>query len=611
MKRKVYIIIQSIISFIAVAYQGINIVDGEYIWLDKFTEAFNGFGVSGMLIPLMILFFYYFIDEKISYEKNDKKFVNFSSVIFSLIMGIGKYYQYKVISLESDLILYFQISLIPIMIVGFYFLFIRVLKLLLYFIDKANVEKKATLNEIIFDKYYCITVIVSLILSYLPYLVAFYPASISYDGSYQIGEYLGQFMKTDHHPPFVTYFYGFFANLFEKTRNEVYLFIIIFTQLVLILISAILIFGLLKKCRIPYKFRWCILIFYSFLTFFPIYTVTIVKDSLYYPLTVIYTILLIYGLLFPKEYLCKISYYFKLTITLIFMVLIRNNGIYAFLLSFPLFIIICKNYRIQLGVVLVSVLLISSGVNQFYFNNGVKKLDFKIDMYTVMFQQTARYGAEHLEDVTMEEYKTLDEIFEYWRLPYEFNPRNADYAKNCLRVYENKNKYILEDRLDDYITIWAKQLRRHPLSYISSFIEGSYGYYYPDIKEAYEGLGWYKSINEAYNSFHFANSPKTAFLRSRLEEFSYLSRDLPFIGLFYSCGFYAWIVIGSIIYLITHKQLKQVIYLIPALVNILVCCVSPISGYIRYALPVIATAPIFMSLIYWNRKLGTTGDERK
>ena len=61
MKRKVYIIIQSIISFIAVAYQGINIVDGEYIWLDKFTEAFNGFGVSGMLIPLMILFFYYFL----------------------------------------------------------------------------------------------------------------------------------------------------------------------------------------------------------------------------------------------------------------------------------------------------------------------------------------------------------------------------------------------------------------------------------------------------------------------------------------------------------------------------------------------------------------------
>ena len=44
---------------------------------------------------------------------------------------------------------------------------------------------------------------------------------------------------------------------------------------------------------------------------------------------------------------------------------------------------------------------------------GIKKLNFKIDMFTVMLQQTARYGAEHLDDVTPEEYKSLDEIFEF------------------------------------------------------------------------------------------------------------------------------------------------------------------------------------------------------
>ena len=214
-------------------------------------------------------------------------------------------------------------------------------------------------------------------------------------------------------------------------------------------------------------------------------------------------------------------------------------------------------------------------------------------MFTVMLQQTARYGAEHLDDVTPEEYKSLDEIFEYWRLPYEYNPRNADFAKNCLRVDEESEKYILEDRMGDYLKIWLNQLSKHPMSYISSFIESSYGYYYPDIKEAYEGLGWYRSINPASEVFHYSDAAETKSFRSFLEGTAYFLRDFPITGILYSCAF---------IYLIMHKQGKQSICIMPSIVNILVCCVSPISGYIRYALPVIAAAPVIFTLVYWNRK---------
>ena len=602
MCKRIYIILQAVISYIAIAYCGPRVVEGQYIWLDNFTEAFRGFGINGVLIPIMLIIFYHYVDEKKVKYANDNNIVISTSLIFSLIMAIGKFFQYRVVSLETKCILYFQIFLIPILYSGFYYLFKRVIKMLLHLFDNIEEGNRFKFNEFVFDQHYILLSVFTLLLCYLPYIIAFYPASISFDGAYQIGEYLNLFAKTDHHPPFVTLLYGFFANLYEKFQSEIFLFFLVIIQLILLVIAIILVLKLMKKCKLPYKVRWITLLFYSLFTVFPVFTVTIIKDSLYYPLTLIYTVFLSFGVLFPDEYLNKKFYYVGLVITLIFLILTRNNGIYTLILSFPLFILFTKKYKIQLCLVLLCVLCITSGINQKFYSMGIKKLNFKIDMFTVMLQQTARYGAEHLDDVTPEEDKSLDEIFEYWRLPYEYNPRNADFAKNCLRVDEESEKYILEDRMGDYLKIWLNQLSKHPMSYISSFIESSYGYYYPDIKEAYEGLGWYRSINPASEVFHYSDAAETKSFRSFLEGTAYFLRDFPITGILYSCGFYAWIVISAFIYLIMHKQGKLLICIMPSIVNILVCCVSPISGYIRYALPVIAAAPVIFTLVYWHRK---------
>lgn len=53
-----------------------------------------------------------------------------------------------------------------------------------------------------------------------------------------------------------------------------------------------------------------------------------------------------------------------------------------------------------------------------------------------------------------------------------------------------------------------------------------------------------------------------------------------------------------------NEKWKAAILSIPLLVNILVCMVSPVNAYIRYALPVYAAAPLLMGwLIYWMRKV--------
>ena len=600
--RNKKIIIESILSYIALIYCGPKIIEGENLWLNNFTESFKGFGFTGMILPVFLMITYYFIDKKIKNNITDRKFINYTAIIFAIFMGIGRYYQYKIISLDNCFILYFQIMMVPLLILGFYYVLLRALKLLLYFIDfKLAYTNTNSIKQYIFDKHYVFFTTIILTICYLPYFLAFFPASISYDGSYQIGQYLGEFIRTDHHPPFVTYFYGYFADLYQRTNKEIFLFMVVLIQFFILVMAISLLFKLLKKCHIDYKIRIYILLFYALFTIFPIYTVTIIKDSIYYPLTLIYTVLLIYGILFSDDVLTNYKFYILLIFTLLLLAITRNNGIYIIILSFPLFILASKKYRFRLTISLIFILASYFGINQYFYNNGVIKLNFKIDKYTVMLQQTARYGFEHQDAVTEEEYIVLDEIFEYWRLPYEYNSRNADYAKRCLRTNESNGKYVLEERMSDYLKIWLNQFLRYPVTYFSAFIESSYGYYYPDIKEAYEGLGWYNSINSAPISFKFSIGDQSENQRSFLEMIAYFLRDFPIVGILYSCGFYAWVVFGVTIYFACYKKWKQVIYILPSLVNILVCCVSPISGYIRYALPVISTAPLIFTMLYWNR----------
>ena len=206
MNNRIYIALQSVLTYIAIMYSGPRVIEGEYIWLDNFTEAFKGYGINGILIPLLLMFFYNYVDGVKQKYKNDENYIIILSVIFAIVMAIGRYFQYKVVSIETSRILYFQIFLIPILYLGFYYLFKRVIRILLYIFNNIDNNNNFKLNELVFDQHYILSAVFVLLLCYLPYIIAFYPASISYDGAYQIGEYLNLFAKTDHHPPFVTLF---------------------------------------------------------------------------------------------------------------------------------------------------------------------------------------------------------------------------------------------------------------------------------------------------------------------------------------------------------------------------------------------------------------------
>ena len=79
-------------------------------------------------------------------------------------------------------------------------------------------------------------------------------------------------------------------------------------------------------------------------------------------------------------------------------------------------------------------------------------------------------------------------------------------------------------------------------------------------------------------------------------------RDLPVIGMIYSVGFHIDFLLVSIGYLIYKKKYKKITILMPLLVTLLICIASPINGHWRYALPIIMSVPITISIITLNEK---------
>lgn len=601
-KKTIIEIIISCFVYIALVYTGIILDD--YYWVDTLSQSLKGFSINSLLITGMI---YFFLSKTNLYfselSKNMKMTVNIVSFVFSLIMGIGKYFQFHLEDINIY-IEFFQLIMIPIVSFGFYFILKNSIAILLYWFSKTIYCAENKLNQFVFSKYKSFMCVAIILLGLIPYILAFYPCVISYDGSFQIGQFLGEFVFSDHHTPLVTIFYGYFSYLSMNTSlGHFALFIPILIQIILYLISIWQVFELLEEFKIPYILRWVSLLFFTFFPIFPIHIMTYSKDSLYFPLVLLFSIMLIKALCYPKKYLKKITFLILFSLVSFFIYMIRKNGIVIILAVFPLIAIVSKGFRIRILLIFLIIMGMSLGVSELFYKGGVKKVEMQIDTYTVLFQQTARYAKEHPEDITKEEYDFLDTIFEYWKVPYDYNPRLADPVKRLLRtkdsneVFELDKELVIHDKFSDYLAIWFKQFKKHPSTYISSFVEGSYGYYYPDVKESYEGLGWYKTLNIS-NILTYSDSVNRLALRQLMEGIAYFVRGIPIIGMVYSMGLHSWIVFLAFVMFVLNKKVKFLIALLPVILTILINLVSPVSGYIRYALPIYSITPLVISLIW-------------
>lgn len=579
----------------------------------------NGWGSAQFMVTLLLGFFYHWFYVKKSGEGQvltvfQKRWMMAVAILFGAFCIIGKSYE----AFDEWTLLFGGpdwMALAVVSLIGYIVLFYPVLCMIAEAVFTAlPVQKtKNALTGQLFEKHPILLPMAVILLGQLPYLIAFYPGIMSCDVDQQVAMILDGYYFSHHHPPFVTYYYGLFCKYGIMMGNgEAGMFLSVILQSLLAAFAFGFVFYGMKVLKTPYWVRYGALLFFTFLTVWPDFATTMIKDSLYYPPFVIYTVLLVLAVKDPAGFTKKTRNFVGLFFAVLLMVLVRNNGLYSFLLSFPfLLFVLPKKGKAAVVAVTAAILLSVSGFGQLWTKLGVRTYDTLTDTYSVMYQQTARYSKYHGDEVTEEEYEVLNKIFEYdtWAELYE--PELSDPVKARMRregIYSTMTVFA-----DEYFEVWWQQFLKHPATYVQAYLNNCFGYFYPDCKEYKEGLGWYIMWQFTFKleEFHPVFRESTKALQEFLEKLPEQIRSLPGIGMLYSCGFYTWVTLALAAMVCMKKRWRVLIAFLPALSNILICTASPVNAYVRYALPVFAVAPILIAVVFWCGRMEDTAEIQK
>lgn len=567
--------------------------------------ALNGDGVPQLIAFVIILYVYHkWIVNKalfIQIERREKVCSVLIAFLFSTFMVIGKA-QNAHPDLKYEI---FGVALFWGYLPLFYMVSLYLINIIDYYAGKQTLANAGKLTMWLFEQHVLLGVMFVVVVCRLPYLIAFYPCAMSWDGGAQICCFFGVEPFTNHHPPLISYLYGVIAWYAQEWKiPNIGMFTIPIIQTLLSAFAVAKVCEFYKRFRLPYWIRWGSLIYYAAFTVWCIFDMTVIKDTLYYPLTLLFALRMLECVLDGSSFWVRKRNIILTVLYAVFMMQTRNNGIFVVLFTIPVVLCFVKGKRKFVVAAACIMLLMNTLLNSWLYPAlGVISLEVKEDAYCILFQQTAKYGQDYPEDVTDEERVLLNTIFDYDEMVQVYNPQLADWVKNCLKLSEyysadHTNKEFAEIK-KEYLKVWFAQFKRHPMSYVKTFLECSYGYYYPEARPYKEGMGVYDNdrnmLTKGLHAYRQVSWLKPArFILEQISKIEYM----PGIGILCRCGFYSWCVLFAAMYFISKRRYRLLTAVVPPFVNILVCLISPVNTCIRYAMPTMCMVPVLIGLLF-------------
>ncbi|MDD4036642.1 MAG: DUF6020 family protein [Bacilli bacterium] len=559
-------------------------------------------GRSTINLTFLILgLFIYNLYKNYDRKQNYKGF-NILAILFSVFMIFG--YSYDKLDSWHFVWGNYQFILVSIIkLIGFYNFFNVCLHKFYEYIKKINF--KETTHKIVneFNKKPILYSAIIIFICWLPYIISFYPVILSPDPTNQIKQFFGiptryidgiklinkDVLLTNDNPFLHTVLLGGCVKMGHTLGSDNFgLFIYSIIQIVIFMSALLYSIKYSKKIKVPTIFTIIMLAIYSLVPLFPFYAMSAVKDVIFSSFMLIYVIKL-FDLIKYNNYE-KIDY-IELFLLLLAICFSRNNGMYNILLSLPLVLIFLKESRTKIILILVSslslyLLFVNVGLPLLQVTEGNKR-----EMFSLPFQQTARYVKYYGDDLTSEERKIINKVLIIDTLVDRYDPVKADPVKNGFNALSS------DEDFSNYLKVWFRLFLRHPNVYIESTLNNIYGYFYPNTTKWYI---YYKEYNTRLNetgifNYHYNN---LVVPRKILTAYGVSFPRIPIIGMFANIGFVVWLYLFMLVILIKEKLYKYITVLAPALSLILVCIASPVNTYFRYALPYVIALPITVCMLY-------------
>lgn len=454
--------------------------------------------------------------------------------------------------------------------------------------------------------------VIILTLFYLPWIIAFYPGSITYDMMFQVVQADGFIAINGHHPIFSTYVVGLCSKIglaIDGTLNPgIFIYTLLQTAVCILSFSAML--SYLVKLGVRRG------VYYLILGFFAIYPLwggamqVGTKDIIFTGAFVLFMVLC--AQLGENKVAFGIGRWIAFGALLLLLCLYRNAIWIIMIPTLVVFFFVLlrdKKARKWFVVSALAALVLAYG-----FQTATKHMyqtrTETGEILGIPFQQTARYVRDHADDMTEEEVQMIETTFSvdsYRDLGKLYYPMASDPVKARYFWWASDEQ---KEILNGYLKGWFSMLKKHPETYLEATIGITSGYYtlLPIMTKQKAGAGTTIQfgpdqliVTEVVNASGgtlseklIPESPKSLQgVQNVLKSWYYFWWKTPVLNLFYKCGFYFLILLAVTIYY-AKRRCFGIVLTIPAYLLVLMAIAAPLNEHIRYVMPMAAALPLLI-----------------
>lgn len=458
------------------------------------------------------------------------------------------------------------------------------------------------------------TALITLIILYIPYMIASYPGIFMGDTRHHLLQIYGGWDLNNAHPIVSTLFYGVCIKIgtFLFGSSNVGIFICSLSQFFFIIAIVSYAIKLLSSCNVSPKILVLLILYYAFYPRIQYWMFLMTKDIINAAFFMLFMIIL-YMVLSGRA---NRHVYFALGFADLGVILFRNDSQYVVVISLILILLGIKESRKVIGAFAACTLVFV------LFWNGVllwlqvpqTKPGWNVDfgfLFSVMAQQTGRYVRDAGEEITEEERNVIDAVFDYEQITTVYEP--GDRSDGMMKIIRQSS--ATPEDVAAYKRVWLQMFVKHPEIYIEATLNHKYQYLYPykmsQYIYTYPTSGEYmRQATEEINGYMGDGFVKF-FYPEHLEKFreihfgvrEYFFRG-PIFNILYVSSSFFWCLIIWTAYCILRKNRIAVAIIMPLLVIILVLIAGPCNGmYFRYSYPYALCLPILIVLGLHNIKL--------
>lgn len=446
-----------------------------------------------------------------------------------------------------------------------------------------------------------------LILCWLPVFLAVYPGFFVYDAQDEYIQVAARTFST-HHPLVHVLLLGGVVCGIHKLTDSYNMGIACYTVFQMAAAAGVFtfLFSYLRKKKVSRVIR---LIGIVWLGLFPtavMFTLCSAKDALF-------TLALLLLLVCLLEMGTEDAFFEKMEWQLLFvlagmgMMLLRNNGFYAFVVMIPLLLLLQKKGRGRL------LFLAFCAVAGCLVINGGLKLALHADnseyqeLLTVPIQQLARTCKYAPEVFSEEDMEILHEVLDEEALSL-YTPRLSDPVK-----YRFDNAAFARDK-GRYAKLWLRVGMKKPLIYLNAWMMTSYGFWYPDTIINVYGGNTVFTFTYKDNSYFGYEVEQPGVRESKIpwldEVYRKLSLEVwkervPVISWLFSPGAMFWMYAFLFVWLLNNRRYELLYPFLPIFLIWLTVLLGP-TYLPRYVLFFWYCLPLFLAVA----QMGFGGDAK-